>query len=181
MPTILPNSTGSSAFLVNAGDRTAPDALGTFITETEYSGTELNTVSVDDANGVQASGFYNAHLVKYQTEGDVQSGDFQVQVLAAGFGPEAQTLFVWKHSTTEWIQTDVDANTGSENLLTGSLGSEISDYLDGDGILWILVTGQGGAMQYVQLNYSELAYTAADAGGGSATNKMLRLVDLGLL
>lgn len=173
MATILPNSTNCTGYTSFAGNRGNPDSLATILGfAVEYTAGNRNTVSTDDSNFVSAVSSNSCHLIRYRVVGDETQLDFTMKAQDAPAGPEPQNtemyMYVWNSNSSAWELLDTSP-TPSLDTMTGTVSSNVSNYIDGSNDVYTLVAAGAGAMHSLDLYYAELETAAAPeppSGGG---------------
>lgn len=115
--------------------------------QTELTEGELDTISVDDDNALSYQTnvypYYPGHHIRFQiseAEGDVT----QLALTFKGYGVKSATyeyyLYIWNFGTPAWEYLD-NHTTASKDTVTGSISSDMPDYIDDNGYVHALVMG----------------------------------------
>lgn len=167
-----PNDTGCTAYIYQDPDL-PPDTLQPSEYFTELTSDELNTISADNDEFVAANPGgvgYEGHRVDFavsESVGDITELGFVLRGLGAwyegGVFQYGWELFVWNADTSIWESKDSHTNSVDE-MLIATISANISDYIDGSGNAYALVSSQwDGDFGEARLFYAELEVTAAAA------------------
>lgn len=162
-------------------DENPPNNLATW-KENVYSSVQKTAVSTDDEESVNADNIgpppyqHAGHLYQLRVGSPGTISQFDVLVRLFDSGGENGDLEAWNatSSTWEWLSTHTGGGPGAYNL-TGQLTTGLSDYLDGNGDLHLVVyndyeSGDGCEVRYVRLTvtYEGTVKSGAAALAGTA-------------
>lgn len=166
--TLKPNSTNCTGYTSSASSLGSPDALATILAAaTELDGTQKNTVSTDDANGVNTSGSAAAFLARYRVSGTPSQIDVVMKAVDSGPAESTIYLYVWNATDTAWELLDSEA-PGTVTL-TGSLTTGLAEYVDGSGDVHVLIVAGNSFSHTFTWRYGEIAVTIPDTVPGAPT------------
>jgi len=164
--TYYPNTAGSTAWKVS--DDTRPSSALVLDSETAYSGAELNTISTDNASGVQGGGQFGGTKIRYtlsEAAADITQLDITISVSDEAMGGSGDvSLYIWNFDTTTWDDSGEGVTSSTKSELNYSITSDITDYVDGSGNFYLVVQSAIGGSSHNSLTYySDLVVTYTSA------------------
>lgn len=165
-PTVYnPNDAGNTAWGISNYAGRPPTGLATADIEDEHNGTQLNTISTDDTNGVIGGAQFGGTKIRYalsEAEADITQLDITISVSDNGKGgPGDMSLYIWNFNTTTWDDTGEGVTSSTKSELSHTITTGITDYVDGSGNCYILTQSErGDASHAPTVYYSELQVTS---------------------